>query len=121
MKSKTLIWVNANAGFTAGLLFISEIVLLIAFGETFLANLPAFTVFNILFTLVKLGIIALGFLGHFYYRGSKVKNAAHLSFIIGGALSLIPWFGGLIGGAIVLIGTAIYLFGAFEFKDPTNH
>jgi hypothetical protein len=108
MKSKTLALANGIVGLAGGIALV--------FWLLFAAIMQNADAFLALFFILKLAILALGIIALVFYKGTRlVKTAAHVLFIVGGAVALIPLFG-WIGGIIVIIGGALYLASLKNFK-----
>ena len=117
MDGKKLVQIDAIFGLVAGivLLFGGWIIGAAAIGD--LANGGGSTLFtSILFGILKLLVLALGIVTALAFKDSNlVSNAPSVLFIVGGAVSMIPFLG-WIGGIVIIVGAGLYFPNIKHFR-----
>lgn len=120
-KTKTLATINGIVGLVAGIFLLFAILFIIgAAGAEVESDVPTVTILVTIFIyIVKLAVLILGIVGAVYYKDdNRVSAAPSVLLIVGGAISLIPFFG-WIGGILAIIGGSIYLASLKNFNLPT--
>ncbi|WP_165329246.1 hypothetical protein ACFSN5_04645 [Streptococcus tangpeifui] len=121
-KTKTLATINGIVGLVAGIFLLFAILFIIgAAGAEVESDVPTVTILVTIFIyIVKLAVLILGIVGAVYYKDdNRVSAAPSVLLIVGGAISLIPFFG-WIGGILAIIGGSIYLASLKNFNLPTS-
>ena len=120
MKTNTLARVNAIFGLISGivLLLAPVVMFMMAVGAATAtkdadATVGTLTGISIILSLVKIAVLVLGIVAIVYYKDDeRVTNAPSILFIVGGAVSLIPFLG-WVGGILTIIGGSLY-FGTLK-------
>ena len=119
-KARSLCLTNGILGIAGGvLIFLATFIFVLAYAiDASYDGRVASVLTYVFYTCLKLAILILGIVSLVYYKEDPRLNVApHVLFIVGGAISLIPFFG-WIGGILAIVGGSLYLAKLKNFDRP---
>ncbi|MGM9887326.1 MAG: hypothetical protein ACI31W_08795 [Lactococcus sp.] len=119
MKSNSLVLTNGIVGLIGGILVLLGpfLILISSFTDLVSGSSESMTINAIIvLTILKLVLLGLGITAFIKYKKNEaVMVSAHILFIVGPAVSLIPFLG-WVGGVVTIVGAALYLASLKNFK-----